>query len=765
MRCILLFILFFLAQIVSSQSELFIGEWESHLPNKRGIAITQNEEKVFYASDFGLISVDKQDGSRTFLDKVNGLSDVGISKLGYNASLDILILAYKNGKIDLIKGSEIKYISDLFTNSNISGSREINAIETKGDFAYFSTDFGLVQYNLNEQSFGFTCFTDVIVNDVISINDIVFMSTEDGLFSFDLNSNLNPSDFNVWTYYDEGNGLDVLYEGRSLHILNDDLYFATADKVYRFNQSSFEIAYTFENDQEIKFISNFNDSLLIGSYENNIDDIDLSTLGNNSIRTMSENCSSSTNDAIQDQYGVLWLADDYSNLRYIDEGECKIIYSQGPFSFKVSEMALVDGSLYAVSGGVTDNYTNAYVQSGYYVLNEEGKWKNQHLGNNAFLSDNELVNLFTIAKHPTEPVVMLGSFYNGLIEYNTETDTYHLWDQFNSSLQGSIGDGNRTRVSGLAYDDQGNLWVSNHLASKPLSVYTAEKEWISFDVPQTNKLAAIAIDHSNRKWILVEGLGGGVLVFDEEDGFDTANSTVLLTKSNSEIEAEKSFSIEADREGSIWLGTRVGPVAYNCGSNVFDLECLGDRRLVTQDDILAVLLATEDVRTMAFDGANRMWVGTQNGIFVLSPDTKNQIYHYTAENSPLFDNGIVDLLYNGDSGVMYIATNKGIMAIRSESTKANRTHSSNVYAFPNPVDPNYEGPIAIKGLAEDANVKITDVNGLLVYETTALGGQAIWDGFDYLGNRASSGVYLVFSATTDTFQDIDTYVTKILVVR
>ncbi len=764
MRLFLSLLFFLIVQHLFGQNDLFIGAWESHLPNKEGLAITQNEEKVFYASRFGLITINKLDLSREFLDKVDGLSDVGISQLAYNEANDLLILAYKNGKIDLIDGPDIIYISDLFTNGNISGSREINAIETIGDFAYFSTDFGLVQYNLTDQSFGFTCFTDVIVNDVISQGDNLYMSTEDGLFFFDLSSNLNPSDFNTWYKYGEADGLEVLYEGRSLNILDGQLYFATADKVYKLNDSIFELAYGFE-DGEIRFISNYNDSLLIGSYELSENNVDLYTMGENEIHLIPENCSSSTNYALQDQHGVLWLADDFANLRYIEEGECKILYAKGPFSFKVSEMALVDGDLFAVSGGVTDNFTNDYVQDGFYVLNQEGKWKNRHLANTSFLKDNELVNLFTIAKHPTEPIVMIGSFYNGLIEYNVEKDSFFLHDQYNSTLQASVGDGNRTRISGLAYDNEGNLWVSNHLASKPLAVYTKDKEWISFEIPQTSKLAAIAIDHSNRKWILVEGLSGGVLVFDEGDGFDTPNSTVLLSKSNSEIEAEKSFSVEADREGSIWLGSRVGPVAFNCGANVFDFECLGDRRLVTQDGIPAVLLATEDVRTMAFDGANRMWVGTTNGIFVLSPDTKDQIYQYTVENSPLFDNSIVDLLYDGDSGVMYIATNKGIMAIRSEATDANRTHSSNVYAFPNPVEPTYHGPIAIRGLAEDANVKITDVNGLLVYETTALGGQAIWDGNDYLGNQASSGVYLVFSATTDTFQDIDTHVTKILIVR
>ncbi len=750
---------------LSAQDQLAIGEWRSHLPTKRGIAVSQSQEKVYYASEFGLIVIDKSDFSMSFMDKVNGLSDVGISALQYNQEKETLILAYSNGKLDILSGSEIQYVSDLFTNANITGSREINSLDTQGDFVYLATNFGLVQYNLEEENFGFTCFTSVALTDVKIINSIIFMATEDGLYSFDLNSNLNPADFTVWRYYSEVDGLEALYECRSLAIKDGRLFLGTADKVFSGTEDGFELEYAFELDEEIRFLSIYNEEILVGTYTNDINNIGLHTLQENNLISIEENCTASTNDAIQDQNGVLWIADDYSNIRYLENGSCKTITPPGPFSESISEMKLVGDRLFIVSGGVNDNYVYSFNQDGFYILEPDGTWTNENRRNNSFIDDNLLVNLFTIASHPTEPIVMMGSFYSGLIEYNYEEDSYTLHDKDNSSLQGSVGDGQRTRISGLAYDNNGNLWVSNHLAGEPLSVYTNEGEWISFPIEESTKLAAITIDPSGRKWILVEGLGGGIMVFDEGDSYTSPNDVVLLGRSNSEIEAEKSFSIETDREGTVWLGTRVGPVAFNCGSNVFEFDCLGDRRIVQQDGINAILLATEDIRSMVFDGANRMWVGTKNGVFILSPDTENQIYHYTSENSPLFDDSIIDLVYDGSQGLMYVATDKGLLSIRTEATNGPRTHSSNIYAFPNPVTPDYNGPIAIKGLAEDVNVKITDVNGLLVYETTALGGQAIWNGMDYNGNKAASGVYLVFTSTTDTFSDIDTHVTKVLIVR
>jgi hypothetical protein len=46
-------------------------------------------------------------------------------------------------------------------------------------------------------------------------------------------------------------------------------------------------------------------------------------------------------------------------------------------------------------------------------------------------------------------------------------------------------------------------------------------------------------------------------------------------------------------------------------------------------------------------------------------------------------------------------------------------------------------------LVNNAIVKITELNGRLVYQTRALGGQAVWDGRDYKGRKISSGIYLV----------------------
>jgi len=198
---------------------------------------------------------------------------------------------------------------------------------------------------------------------------------------------------------------------------------------------------------------------------------------------------------------------------------------------------------------------------------------------------------------------------------------------------------------------------------------------------------------------------------------------------------------------------------------VFDPSCTGRRRIVNVDGFNGYLLETENVNTIAIDGANRKWFGTTNGVFVQSPDGLTQVAQFTNTNSPLFDNSITDIAVNPKDGEVWIGTQKGIISLRGEATEGGRVNSLAPYAYPNPVRPDYDGPIAIYGLARDANVKITDVAGNLVYEGTSLGGQAVWNGRDYLGRRAASGVYLVFATSSESFDSPDAIITKVVILN
>jgi len=186
--------------------------------------------------------------------------------------------------------------------------------------------------------------------------------------------------------------------------------------------------------------------------------------------------------------------------------------------------------------------------------------------------------------------------------------------------------------------------------------------------------------------------------------------------------------------------------------------------LVEQDGHFQYLLETEVVTAIAVDGANRKWIGTQKaGVFLMSEDGTEQILHFDENSSPLLSNNITSIAINHETGEVFFGTDKGIISYKSTATKgSDKFKKEDVYAYPNPVREDYEGIIAIKGLVTNAVVKITDISGTLIYETIAEGGQAIWNGKNFNGEKAHTGVYLVFASNED---GSETIVTKILVIN
>ncbi len=141
-------------------------------------------------------------------------------------------------------------------------------------------------------------------------------------------------------------------------------------------------------------------------------------------------------------------------------------------------------------------------------------------------------------------------------------------------------------------------------------------------------------------------------------------------------------------------------------------------------------------------------MATKNGVWLINSTGEKVIYQFTETNSPLLSNDVKKITIDGKTGEVFFATQKGICSFRSTATEANEK-TENVLVFPNPVPPGFAGTIAIRGLVNNAIVKITELDGRLVYQTRALGGQAVWDGRDYKGRKISSGVYLIITGSDD----------------
>jgi ligand-binding sensor domain-containing protein len=221
------------------------------------------------------------------------------------------------------------------------------------------------------------------------------------------------------------------------------------------------------------------------------------------------------------------------------------------------------------------------------------------------------------------------------------------------------------------------------------------------------------------------------------------------------------YCLAKDKNGAIWVGTANGIAVFQCPQDVFTAGCEALLPVIKEGSFSSFLFRGQEVRSIAVDGANQKWVATASGVWLVTADGDKVLANYTETNSPLFSNDVKQLAIDGSTGEVFIATAKGLLSFRGNATEAQEI-KSNAVVFPSPVPPGYTGTIGIRGLPENSIVKITEPAGRLVFQTRSLGGQAVWDGKDYRGGRASTGVYLVLAVDNVKGEQV---VGKIVFVR
>ncbi|MEM6964078.1 MAG: hypothetical protein AAF573_04865 [Bacteroidota bacterium] len=771
---LLFFVIFFSFNFSLAQTDLSIGKWKSHLPYQIGKHVAQSNEEIIYAVDGGIYYIDKEFNSRRILDKVNGLSSIGIERISYNQANDILLVAYTSSVIDLVKPTEIITLSDIQRFNNISGDKRIYDIFMDSDStALLATGYGISKINFKQDIFIFSTFTGIRFNAVTVYDDFIYATTEEGIYRAPNTTNINLQDFGVWEFLDASLGFPDIYDASAITVFNDKIYVGIDTALYSFDGAALDQVYVLEDNFSVDYLTAEGSHLVVGLEcfvgDDECDGNILFFDTNENYTEIVEGCVDRPTHAIEDEDGDVWIADKWFRFRAYNIANqlCNpgSVSRASPFSKKNYDIAIKDGELWVTAGGITiRNYFQFWYEGFYNKIN--GDWNFYNRLNRSDLQGT--LDFLNFAFHPEKDISYISTYYDGLIKY--ENDVFEILDNSNSTLGNStVSDTSRTRTAGLAFDENNNLWIANPGYDRPISVISDDGEMKSFDISNNvTGLINVAIDDNGYKWFTLGEGSSGLLVFDEGDFEVNGDERERLLKSSeTALSTDQVNAVVKDLDGDMWVGTGDGIIIFECGSSVFDPEqCKGTRKIVEQDGIPAFLLVGEDVRTIAVDGANRKWVGTTTGVFLLSSDGEELIARYTTENSPLFNNVITDIAIDPNSGEVYIGTAEGVISYRSDATEGGDFHDeANVLVFPNPIRPEYQGPIAIKGLARDSNVKITDINGQLVFETTALGGQAIWDGRDYSGRKAASGVYLVLGTTTENFENPTSVVAKIMFIN
>ena len=757
---IILYLILFTGEWGFTQSDLQIGAWKSYLPYKFGYSVTQSPDAIFYGTQWAILKINKEDLSLEYFSKIDSLSDVGVRLVRYSEDRKVLMIIYENSNIDLVTDRGVVNLNQIATNAQIVKDRTINAVYLKGDFAYFATGFGLVQLDIFAEEFGFTTFTDVAIVGITGDDQNLIISTETGYFTAPDDGSINLADFSAWSPLGFDEGLPIEGEGHAVVNIDGKIYAGINDEVYVYEDDRFNLVHR-EPGFFFGYAALGPEGTLLGWLPTQGIDGKKLLLKADGGKGSVVDCARRATEVIVDEQNRVWYTDFNRNFKYSEgfTGSCHQITPDRPPTHNATQMAAYDGKLYVATGGVTISYGYLFRQDGLYT-NEDGTWKTINRLNNNELRSRDMRDFLSIIASP-DGTIYVGTFWDGLIEYRE--DVVFVYDQNNSSLQNSVVNPDRNRVTDMTYDADGNLWMLNHDAPRPVSVFTKDGEWKNFALRGGTNAERIAVDLQGYKWIALGGQGLELLDTGEDIMDESDDRSRSINVNNSALKSNTINAIAVDKNGTVWVGTSIGLIKFNCPD--FADNCQGNAEIVEENGIAGELLGEENVKAIAIDGGNRKWFGTSNGVFVQSADAKRQIAAFNERNSPLFDNSINYIEIDETTGEVYLATNKGIISYRGEATTGQRFHTNDVYAFPNPVRPGYNGPIAIKGLAENSNVKITDVQGALVYETIAVGGQAIWYGEDLSGERAASGVYLVFSTAVQNQINPDAAVTKIMLVN
>ena len=735
-----------------------IGYWREHLNYQNTIQVLKGD-KIYCATQTNLFSIDATNEIERY-SKITGLNEIGVSCIGWDDLTQQLVIAYNNSGLDLLKEGIVQNISAV-KRSTISGNKSIYNIFCRGGLAYLSSGLGIIVADLNKFEIKDTWFigstgNQIKVNAFTTDGTYFYAATDEGLKRAAVNSN-NLADYKNWLNLSGNNGLNA---GAVKNILftNSKVIAQKNDSLFIFNNNNWTLLYADAAWPIVNSNASSNNLTVCQRTTAGASRVIELDISGKIIKTIAQAGIISFPQNAWIDNSSIWVADLYGGLSNFSSAVQRYI-PNGPLGTATGDMLFQNNVLYAAAGTVDAAWNYTYNRNGVYSFSND-VWDDKGYYNTAGLDS--VLDFITLAADPRDQSIWAGSYGGGLVNINA--DKVKIYKQ--NYLQPAIGDITSYRVSGLAFDQNNNLWMSNYAAPQDLKVLKADGTWKSFTIPFThteNALSQIVIDDANQLW-MVSPRNNGVFCYhygssidatsdDQWKYFQTGIGTGNLPSNNV-------YCLAKDKNGFIWIGTDHGIAVVQCAGSVFQQKCDAILPIIKQDQFAGYLFQNETVQSIAVDGANRKWVGTKNGLWLVSAEGDKILYNFTADNSALLDNDVKKLSIDPQTGEVFIATFTGICSFRSTATEGGETNS-NVLVFPNPVPPNYNGTIAIRGLADNSLVKIAELNGRLVYQTRALGGQAVWDGKNYNGTKALSGVYLVIVRNDDGSERM---VTKIVFV-
>ena len=758
------------ASLAMAQDGVSIGNWRTHLPYQKVIGVQPVGKKIYAATQYELFYYDTEDNSVNILNKINGLSDIGISTIGYNQSQRKLFVAYTNANIDLIDiDGNIKNMTDI-KDKSIMGNKNINHVYCQGDLAYVACGFGIVVFDLKKEEVKDTYYIGnqgdaVNVTDIAFYNGRIYACTDDGVY-YAAQDAQNLANYAAWHFDTSLIHPHLAYTEMEVFggklLLNYDGGF-NADTLFVFNGNQ----WNYFNRQEVsqkRELRAYEDRLLVTNrYNTSVFDINFNLLQSvhspgGAIEPLSTAIDNKGNYCIGDtKRGLIISSDGWNN---------NDIKPNGTASKNVFELQACGEQVWIATGGHASNWGKRYMREGVACFN--GFWT---ILNSTTLPDfDSYTDFVCTATNPNDPsVTYVGTWGSGILKFK-DNELVEVFNADNSTLEYWVQDPSLINISGLAFDSKGNLWVANTGATKLLSMMEPNGTWHSFSLGGSWSgidIGTLLIDKNDYKWIVRRG--GEVLVFNDNGTFDIPadDQTVNLnTAVGSGHLAGAVNCLAVDYNGAVWAGTDKGPCLFTdtkkifSGSNFDAIQKEVPRNDGTNQ--YDYLFDGSNVLSMAaMEGSNQIWFGLESGVYLMSFEGKpKQIHYFNTDNSPLLDNSVTTMAID-KSGEVFFGTASGVISYRGEYATPEPV-ISDVVAYPNPVRLGYHGFVGIKGLVSNSLVRITTVDGTFVTQLISEGGQAVWDCTTINGEKVEPGVYLIFVSTKN---GTDRFAAKILIMN
>lgn len=769
MKYISLLFLFLFISVISSFADNNDG-WKFYSSYYSTNSVEESADKVYAVAQGALFSYGKEDNSIKQYTKGVGLSDMDISNIRYNKQTKSLLIVYSNQNIDIMEDQSTTNLPYLYTNTSLQ-NKQINSITLYNEYAYLSTAFGVMVVNMNKDKKEITDTYNLGVNTTSCTlaNGYIYATTDKGLLKASLTDNL--LDKGKWVGYDLPTSLFKGEDVSKIDLYKDKLCYLVKKKGVYYEDKG--ILVPLLNSSSVDTMSVVEDKLICISASQFHLFSDLSKqeqVTNVSIKDISSYKA--------DKY---WIAEGSKGLRGIEKSNAggyatstEAIILDGPRLNRAYKLLCNNNKLYMISGGRTGAGERLH-NPGIMMTYDYNKWDyidTAPVIDKFKISPRDYTNVIVNPNNPED--IYVASFGDGLFQFN-KNEPINWYNSSNSPLQSAVSYSSKyINIDGLGYDKEGNLWMTNSEVNNTIKILDKDGGWHSLYIPELTTQYTVAdgilITSTNKKWIHVPRSTPRIVVIESGSSLDEViyeDFTTFIDQDKETFAPSAYICSAEDKDGYVWLGTSKGPVYFTnpdkAISNRDQLRCTRVKLTKKEGESDAYFfLDNIRINAITVDQGNRKWLGTNgNGVYVLDGDNQEVVHQFNTTNSPLMSDVILSIAINDETGEVFIGTDKGLVSYRGEAI-AGKEDYADIYAFPNPVRPEFDDKVTITGLMQDSNIKITDINGNILYQTKSIGGQATWNCRNKSGNRVSTGIYLVLASTPDAAESV---VTKIAVVK